>query len=141
MFDCYWAVRNWDAFDDINNVLIFGLRDAQNSASTCNTTFTILYSLMETALARLCHVILALCQHRQLPTDLCQSPNDLLITLCKPIDVVLNPRLGTKLLHHRLDLPQIVSWDSGEQVVYRLELKSTVSPIQPDGAHDIHGCS
>lgn len=57
----------------------------------------------------------------------------------KPIALVLDLCLGTKLPHQRLCLAQIVSWQAWEEVVDRLELEAAVQPVQPLGAVDVHG--
>jgi len=64
---------------------------------------------------------------------------DDLVTLGKAMDVVRQTDLVTKLPDKRLSISQVVARHSREEMVDGLELKSSVEPIQPGGAVDIHG--
>ena len=87
------------------------------------------------------HTPLTLPQNRSLPRHISKPPNNLPIPIRKPIERIWNAHILTKLLHHPLRPPQIMSWYTGVQVVDYLELQATVHKVQPGGAVDIHGCS
>lgn len=97
--------------------------------------------LMQSHFAFLCHVILAFHQNLDLFCDLLESAEHLLVSVCEVVDSVWDVGLLAEFLDKCLCLSQVVSRDSGEQVVYSLELQSTVDEVQPSGAVDIHGSS
>lgn len=96
---------------------------------------------MQTALARLRHVSLTMSQDPDLVTNILKSVEDLAVAVHKVEDRIGNAGLGAKLPDQDLSLAEVVSWDSREQVVNCLELKSTVDEIEPSRAIDVHGGS
>lgn len=84
---------------------------------------------------------LALRQYSSLSTHFSQTRNDAFIPIHKPHQRIRNPHILAELLHQLLRLPQIVPRHPRIQVMDGLELQSTVHPVKPLWAIDIHGCA
>lgn len=84
---------------------------------------------------------LTLGQNRSLTADLRQTAHDFLIPINEPIKRVRNAHIPTELQHELLCPPQIMSRDTGEQMMNRLELQPAVDEIQPLGTINVHGCA
>lgn len=94
---------------------------------------------MEAALSSSSHVLLALNQHLYLLGNLPKASQDLPITVFKAIDLILNANFFSKLLDPALEFAQIMSRDTREEVMDGLELETTVDPVEPGRAVDVHG--
>lgn len=70
--------------------------------------------------------------------DLSKPANYFLISSGKPIDNIWYSHFLTKLDHHRLCLPQIMSRDSWKEVMHSLKLQPTMEEVEPLRAINIH---
>ena len=87
------------------------------------------------------HILLTLDHHPNHIPHLLQPAQHNLIPLHKPIAMIRNPRLLTKLPHQLLAPPKIMPRHAGKQVVHGLKLQTAVDPVQPRGAIHVHGCA
>ena len=94
---------------------------------------------MKPALARLSHVLLTRRHHLRLLGDLLQSTQNDAVASRKPVDHVLDLRLGAELLHERLQPAEVVAGHAREEVVHGLELQAAVDEVEPLRAGDVHG--
>jgi len=93
---------------------------------------------VQSTLASLSHVHLALYQCIHHAGHLLQSAQYNLVAFYKGITVILDTRLFAKLLDQSLHGTKVMSWHAGEEMVYGLKLQATMEPIQPFGAVNIH---
>lgn len=68
-------------------------------------------------------------QNSSLPTNLRQAPHHLPIPTHKPIQRIRNANLTAKLQHQFLSSSEVMARNPGEQMVDRLELKTTVEKV------------
>lgn len=94
--------------------------------------------VLQSALARLSHVVLTLAEHVQLMADIFEFTEHTGVSLDEPVNVVPHPGLDAKLFDDRLKRPEVVTRNPGEQVVDRLELKTSVNEIHPGRTEDVH---
>jgi hypothetical protein len=95
--------------------------------------------LMQSALARLGHVLLALDQRLDLLGNLVQAAQNDLVALDESVALVFELRLLAKLAHQNLSPAEIVPRDAREKMVDGLELQAAVEKVQPRRAIDVHG--
>lgn len=98
-------------------------------------------SLMQPALARLDHVLVAVDHHGDLLANGVEAAEHLLVALDEAEDGVGDARVLAKLLDQLLDLAQVVARHAREEVVDDLELQAAVDKVHPGGAVDVHGGS
>lgn len=96
---------------------------------------------MQSTLARLGHVLLTAGQDLDLLANLVQSAEDLAVSIDESQNGVGDFRLLAELADHDLDLAEVMSWYTGEEMVNGLELEATVDEVQPGRAVDVHGGS
>ena len=77
--------------------------------------------------------------HLRLLSNLLQSAQHNAITRRKPVNHVLDLRLGAELLHESLQPAEVVARHAREQVVHGLELQAAMDEIEPLRTGDIHG--
>ena len=94
---------------------------------------------MQSTLARLRHMFLALDHHLHHLTNLLEATQDNLIPFNEAIAVILHARLLAKLADELLSAAQIVAGHTRKQVVDGLELESAMHPVQPRRTIDVHG--
>ena len=93
---------------------------------------------MQSALARLGHVFLALDKNFDLLADFAQTPQNLLVAIHKTKAFVFDPSFGAKFTDQDLQSSQVVSRDSREEMMNSLELEPTMNKVQPSRAIHIH---
>lgn len=93
---------------------------------------------MKTALSSSSHVLLALNQHLYLLGNLPKTSQDLTVTVFKAIDFILDANFFSKLLDPALQFAQVMPRDTKEEVVDGLELETTMDPVKPRRAVDVH---
>jgi len=81
---------------------------------------------MQSGLARLGHVQLAIDESSNHLGDLLEPSKDDLVALHEPVALVPDLRLLAEGAHERLCLPEVVARHAGEEMVHSLELESTV---------------
>lgn len=94
--------------------------------------------VLQSALARLGHVVLTLAEHVQLMADIFEFTEHTGVPFNEPVDVIPHPGLDAKLFNDRLERPEVVTRNPGEQVVDRLELKTSVYEVHPGRTEDVH---
>lgn len=97
--------------------------------------------VLQSALARLGHVVLTLAEHVQLMADIFEFTEHTGVPFNEPVDVIPHPGLDAKLFDDRLERPEVVTRNPGEQVVDRLELKASVNEVHPGRTEDVHRSS
>lgn len=93
---------------------------------------------VQSAVPRLGHMILTLDHHLQLGGDLSQFSQDLLIAVSEVQTSMLDTSLFTELADQYLQAPEVMARYTGEQMVYSLELKTSMYKVQPRRAFDVH---
>jgi hypothetical protein len=83
-------------------------------------------------------VFLASRKNLCLVRNVLEFPQDTVISFDKPKCLVLDARLLAEIPHKNGQLAQIVSRNTREQVVYRLEMETTMEEVQPFGTRYIH---
>lgn len=94
---------------------------------------------MEAAFSGSSHVLLALNQHLYLLGNLPKTSQDFPVTVFKAIDLILDTNFFSKLLDPALEFAQVMPRNTREEVVNGLELETTVDPVKPGWAVDVHG--
>lgn len=82
---------------------------------------------------------LTLRENRGLSADICQLPNDDLISFNKTKESIGYIHLITKFLNEFLRPSQIVSWDPRVKVMNSLELETTMEEVEPLWTVHVHG--
>ena len=83
--------------------------------------------------------LLARSQYPGLLCDIAKTADDLLVAIDKTVKSIRDANFTAKVLYKLLRPAQIVSWDTGIQVVDGLELKASVEEVEPLRAVDVHG--
>lgn len=96
---------------------------------------------MQSTLARSSHMLLARSHDLGLLRDLLQLIEHNAISRRKPMNHILNLRLCTEISHELLQLAQIVSRHSREEMMYCLELQAAMDEVEPWRARYVHCCT
>lgn len=110
-----------------------------NLNHTINASMHMTIILMQAHLPGLSHVLLAIDQHCDLFADFSESTQHFLVTVHESQDRVRNAGFLAEFSNQTLNLAEVVSRHTGEQVVDGLELQSAVHEVHPGRAVNIHG--
>lgn len=81
---------------------------------------------------------LALSQDSSLPCYICETTDNLLVSIHKPIQRIWDFDLVTEGLHQLLGPPQIMPRYARVEMMNSLKLQSAVEEVKPRGAVNIH---